>query len=166
MSAVDKTNGSMGARAAMVAATSALGLLGRIADTLDRVLEGMDEETDFDTTYVVGGTFAAAAVMPIQLPRTIHHAQIELSVGTSDATKFAALFAGSISLGDAANSHNPAAGGSSSGAIAASNGNKVEVRDSIGQTGILTVYFTGAGTIYANVRVRSLDNTQSRARRT
>lgn len=167
MSAVDKTNGGgVGARAAMVAATSAIGLLGRIADTLDTIAASLEEEVDYDTTYLVGGTFAAAAVLPINLPRTIHHAEITLCVGTSDPTKFAALFVGQLDVATAGNRHNPAAGGSSSGALAGSNGNTVTVRDYLDQTGILTVFFTGAATIYASVRIRSLDKSQSRLRRT
>lgn len=154
-------------RGSKLVMASALALAGRIADTLEAIRDNTNEqESDFDTTYVLGGTLAAAAVLELQLPRTVHHAEITLTAPTSDNTKFAALFDGQVVLPDAQNRHNPAAGGSSSGAICVSNGGSVTVRDYLSGQGYLTVFFTGAATIYACVRVRDLDRTQSRQRRT
>lgn len=148
-----------------IAVAGALQMAARLTTAVERILSSLESEPDYDVTFVVGGLNAGAAVAQIQLPRTLHHVQLELAVDSS-APVSVALFTGNLAVADAANRHKITAGPSSSGAICSSSGGTTKAREYLDGSGILTVLFTAAGTTFANVRVRSLDKTQTRAQRT
>jgi hypothetical protein len=156
-------NGAVGP--SPIAMAGALALLGRLVDGVERLTRSLEWEADYDVTYVVGGLNAAAAVSQIQLPRTLRHVEMTLTVDSS-VPMSTAVFAGQIALVDAQNRHKAATAAGPSGAICSSSGGSVTARDYLDGTGILTVLFTGAATTFANVRVRSLDRTQTEAQRT
>lgn len=139
---------------------SVLVRLDHIAALLHKLMETQERETDIDQTWVVGGSPTAASVVPIQLPRTLKHVEITFSVDNpTSASVSVALFDGNLPLAVAQGAHNPAAtAAQASNAIVTSAGGTKTVRDQLGESGFLTVFFSGAAAnIFANVRVRNLD---------
>lgn len=136
-----------------------------IEQRLYDLLADREQEPDYDQTFVVGGTLAAASVVVIgNMPRTLKHVELTL---WGDALGAIAVFAGNVSLVQAQGMHNVAnAAGAISNAICSSGGGKVTVRDYLDSSGYLTVFFVAAYTGFANVRVRQLDETQARGQRT
>ncbi len=150
-----------------IAAATALGSavltqLSEISQQLWRIIESLEAEPDYDTTFVVGGVNAGPAVQSIQIPRTIRHARLNLTVDTSVPVSVA-LFGDNLDIPTVQRRHQAATAGPS-GAIISSSGGTVECRDYLNQSGYFTVYFSAAATTYASVRVRSLDRKQPRLR--
>jgi hypothetical protein len=152
---------------AIVAAGATVAALARIEALLYEALRTQtEEESDFDQTFIVGGFLAAGgAVLPIALPRTLRHVELTLSLQTASPTNVVAcaVLPGNLSLAQANGQHNVIGQGTSN-AIVTSVAGGVTARDFLDQSGWLTVYvdLTAGGTAFANVRIRSLDSTQSR----
>lgn len=133
--------------------------LDHLAQLLLRLIGTQERESDIDTTWVVGGSPGAASVVSIALPQVLKHVELTFSVDNPSASALSvALLDGNIPLALAQGLHNVAASPpTQSGAIVASAGGTKTVRDQLGESGYLTVFFSGAGTdVFASVRVRSL----------
>lgn len=150
--------------AAALAVSAAMAKLDAMLHWLARIANSLEEEPEYDSTFVAGGNPGAATVIIVQIPRTLRHVELTLSVTTSIEV---AVLPGNLSITQAQGQHGHNAGVTGlSNASVTSAGGSVTARDYLDGSGYLSVYFTAAGTGYANLRVRSLDKTQSRSLRT
>lgn len=138
---------------------SVLVRLDHIALLLRKLVDTQERETDIDQTWVAGGSPAGTSVVVIALPRTLKHVEVTFSVDNPGAANITvALLDGNLTLAQAQGQHNTGATTAAmSNAIVTSASGAKTVRDQLGESGYLTVYFSGAATnVWANVRVRNL----------
>lgn len=94
----------------------------RIGSVLERIARSLEQEPEFDVSYVVGGLNGAPAVAYINLPRTLKHVEITLEVDTSGAAgaipaASVAILDGQLALVDAQNQHSIAKAAGQSNAL-------------------------------------------------
>lgn len=162
----DTTAGPAQPHPVNVAAGAIVAQLDHIEQLLRDILLNSEQESDFDQTFVVGGNMTAPTAVNFQLPRSIHHVEVTLSATASTEV---ALLDGQLSTTQASAQHgHSAAVTGNSNAICTTGGGTVTARDYLGQGGWMTAYFAAAnpGSVYANIRIRSLDETQARPQRT
>lgn len=155
-----------------VAIGSILGRLDNISSLLRDLLLDIEQEPDFDQTYIVGGGNVTNNynVVPITLPRTLRHVEITVTIAQQSANNLIlGLFPGNLTLSQAQVAMVDAQTALTSlSAIAVVSSGRVTTRTYLDGSGFLTVYCRtiNTGAMFANIRIRSLDATQQRAQRT
>ena len=107
------------------AADNLLVSIARIEQLLRDLLLDSEQEPDFDQTFVIGGLIAAASVMPFQIPRSLRHVEITLSLSIPGHV---VLLPGNVALAQAQGQHSLTSA-QQSNAILVSGGGGTTARD-------------------------------------
>ena len=143
---------------------AALSLLHHISKGIDRLVASEEQVPDYDQTFVVTCGAATPAAITVQLPRTVHYAELTISSSTSGGD--VAVLTGELTLPQAQQLHNITVTGPSNAEVA-TGGGKASSRSYLDQSGYLTILFSNpTATGSATLRVQSLDRVQARAVRT
>lgn len=140
--------------------------LTRHSKLLRRLVGEKEQPGDYDQAFGLSFT-AAPQVVVVQVPRTLKHVELTISIAYATAGVQNALFVFSGQL-TSVQALGSIAGPGQSAHTVASSGGQVRARDYLDGTGYITVLCqqSGAGNLYGTLRVRSLDRSALQPRTT